>query len=99
MYKREREIHEDFIEMDHAKRTKKEPFYALAESIENMMGASGNDYKNKVEWNNIHEDTNFQSEIGKKSEVAENIIGNGHDNEAFKYNSICDRDRRRHMYF
>ena len=64
MYKREREIHEDFIEMDHAKRTKKEPLYALAESIENMMGASGNDYKNKVEWNNIHEDTNFESEIG-----------------------------------
>ena len=99
MYKREREIHEDFIEMDHAKRAKKEPLYALVESIENMMGASENHYKLRVEWNNIHDETNFKSGIGKKSEVVENMIGNGHDNEAFKYNTICDRDRRRHMYF
>ena len=99
MYKREREIHEVFIEMDHAKRMKKEPLYALAESIENMMAASENDYKLKVEWNDFHEDKNFQSEIGKKSEVVENMIGNGDDNEAFKFNTICDRDRRRHMYF
>ena len=36
--------------MDNAKRAKKEPLYALAESIDNMMGASENHYKLKVSY-------------------------------------------------
>lgn len=101
MYKRNREnTNELSLNNVYTKQAKIEPLGKITDTIANEMNqneklsniadkADSHIQETHMEWETI------EDKFGTK-EKANKILD---PNQAFKFNGICDRDRRRHMYF
>ena len=100
MYKRDRQNNEliiiDTVQM---KKARKEPLGVITGTLTNMNVSDKCSNVSEVT-NNCIQETKMECEtFENKVDMKENFNQTPTRNEAFKYNSICDRDRRRHMYF
>ena len=100
MYKRDRQNNESITDYVQTKKARKDPLSSITSKITNI---NVNDkFSNALEVAHNH-----VQEARMECETVENYADTKENSgqqpsiqgEAFKYNSICDRDRRRHMYF
>ena len=105
MYKRQIDtLYEHGLDLVEVKRSKKEPLNSITDTFTN--GRNINVKSFEVKSNDSDNGENTNNEIKMDCENVENQ-DNKKDSSIFlpstfhaaKYNSICDRDRRRHMYF
>ena len=106
MYKRNiTNIEEHGLEQVQAKKPKKEPLTAITGMLTNdkNLNEKGFDVAcktiEKIENDNTSvEKMDSENVISQEPKIEHNFALNAKF-QALKYNSICDRDRRRHMYF
>ena len=105
MYKRQIDtIYEHGLDPVEVKRPKKEPLNSITETFTNgsninekCFGVKSNDGDNGENENNeMKMDCENVKNQNNKKDSTEFLPSSF---QATKYNSICDRDRRRHMYF
>ena len=105
MYKRQIDtLYEHGLDLVEVKRSKKEPLNSITDTFTN--GSNINIQCFEVKSNNGDNGENENNEMKMDCENIKNQ-DNKKDSTVFlqssfqaaKYNSICDRDRRRHMYF
>ena len=103
MYKRNRTNNDEtIIDNIQIKKARKEPLCAIIYTISNQMDLEEK-YSSSIEKvsKNCTEDVKMECENieNSSSKEEESCNKTGAADQSFKYNSICDRDRRRHMYF
>ena len=105
MYKRQIDtLYEDGLDLVEVKRSKKEPLNSITDTFTN--GSNINVKCFEVKSNDCDNGENDNDEVKMDCENVQNqdikkdsTVFLPSSFQAAKYNSICDRDRRRHMYF
>ena len=101
MYKRERKNSSECnVENDKIKKARIEPLCTITEQISNRSSRTEQFSSDKQLHEKYFQEVYMECDNNENNvEKLEDSIQSTELHQAFKYNSICDRDRRRHMYF